>query len=239
MPLRPTASRVLAVLVSRRGDLVTRSELREAGWPGAPAGADQSLNTAIKQIRAALSDDVRTPRFIATVHRRGYRMIPPVEEVLVGPAGWHATRSRRALSGGVRKLTGAAALGAAFLAGQRFAGPPTPSTSSEGASVSFHIVESSASLVGIDERLADAVHRHLALPGPESRKDSTDQGVLVTGVISPAPDGADLLARIIRRSDGATLWTGSFNPYCADAPGDPVEIIGRYLARTVAQIHRT
>jgi TolB-like protein/DNA-binding winged helix-turn-helix (wHTH) protein/Tfp pilus assembly protein PilF len=78
--------RLLAVLLGRRGELVSRQELREQLWPNDEFGEfDDGLNTAINKVRAALDDSADNPRFIETVPRRGYRFIAPVE-VLPEPA---------------------------------------------------------------------------------------------------------------------------------------------------------
>lgn len=79
--------RVLALLARRAGDLVTREEIRDEIW-GAETYVDfdQGLNFCIKQVRAALSDQAVTPRYIETLPRRGYRFIAPVVELAGTPA---------------------------------------------------------------------------------------------------------------------------------------------------------
>jgi DNA-binding winged helix-turn-helix (wHTH) protein len=77
--LEPQPARVLAVLVRRPGELVTRSELSREVWAdGTHVVFDDGLNYAIRALRIALDDDARAPRFIETVPRRGYRFIAPV-----------------------------------------------------------------------------------------------------------------------------------------------------------------
>ncbi len=72
--------RVLATLLRRPGDLVTREEVREAVWPGdTTVDFERGLNTAVNKLRAALGDSADSPRFIETVPRRGYRFLAPVE----------------------------------------------------------------------------------------------------------------------------------------------------------------
>ncbi|MGH9863272.1 MAG: winged helix-turn-helix domain-containing protein, partial [Candidatus Acidiferrales bacterium] len=80
--LQPQPSKVLALLARRPGRLVTREEIQQEIW-GADTFVDfeKGLNFCIKQIRVALADDAETPRYIETVHSRGYRFIAPVEEV--------------------------------------------------------------------------------------------------------------------------------------------------------------
>ncbi len=70
---------VLELLLERPGEVVTREELRDKLWPGVFVGFDRNLNTAINTLRYTLGDSARSPRFIETCQRRGYRFIAPVE----------------------------------------------------------------------------------------------------------------------------------------------------------------
>ncbi len=72
--LRPKAWQVLRHLVQRPGRLVTIAELLDAAWDGA-AVSPNVLTNVIGELRRALDDDPQTPRFIQTVHRRGYRFV--------------------------------------------------------------------------------------------------------------------------------------------------------------------
>lgn len=78
--LKPQPLRLLQLLLSRPGDLITRDEIRELLW-GADTFVDfeQGMNTAVRQIREALGDDAERPIFVETVPRRGYRFIAPVD----------------------------------------------------------------------------------------------------------------------------------------------------------------
>ena len=67
---------VLAMLLARAGQLVTREELRARLWPaGTFVEYDQSLNAAVNRLREALRDSAEKPRFIETLPKRGYRFI--------------------------------------------------------------------------------------------------------------------------------------------------------------------
>ena len=74
--LQQQPCRVLALLASRAGELVTREEIRGAIW-GAHTWVnfDQGLNFCIKEVRAALGDSADAPRYVETLPRRGYRFI--------------------------------------------------------------------------------------------------------------------------------------------------------------------
>jgi DNA-binding winged helix-turn-helix (wHTH) protein len=74
VPLAPTPFAVLCTLARSPGALVTKNALLEAVW-GHRFVADSVLKTAISEVRAALGDDPKQPRYIETVSRRGYRFI--------------------------------------------------------------------------------------------------------------------------------------------------------------------
>src|SRR5437879_9565643 len=71
---------ILVLLISRRGEVVTRDELQRALWPADTfVDFEHSVNTAVNRLRDALGDSAESPRFIETVPRYGYRFIAPVE----------------------------------------------------------------------------------------------------------------------------------------------------------------
>jgi Tol biopolymer transport system component/DNA-binding winged helix-turn-helix (wHTH) protein len=75
---------VLAQLLEKPGDVVTREEMRDRLWRSDTfVDFDHSLNAAIKRLRDALGDSADNPRFVETVARRGYRFLAPVS---VAPA---------------------------------------------------------------------------------------------------------------------------------------------------------
>src|SRR6266567_3296527 len=70
---------VLAILLERPGDVVTREELQKRLWPDTFVDVERNLNTAVNKIREVLGDSAENPRFVETLSRRGYRFIAPVE----------------------------------------------------------------------------------------------------------------------------------------------------------------
>jgi DNA-binding winged helix-turn-helix (wHTH) protein/tetratricopeptide (TPR) repeat protein len=109
--LRPKTFDVLRCLVERRGTLVTKDALLAAVWPGIAVG-DANLQLCLSEIRKALGDDPRSPRFVDTVHRRGYRFRvagdPHSPDTLSAPSpGADATeggRAARPIVGRAREL---------------------------------------------------------------------------------------------------------------------------------------
>jgi Tol biopolymer transport system component/DNA-binding winged helix-turn-helix (wHTH) protein len=80
MHLQDQPFQVLAALIDRPGEIVTRDELVRRLWAdGTVVDYEGGLNAAVTRLRQALSDSAETPRYIETVARRGYRWIAPVE----------------------------------------------------------------------------------------------------------------------------------------------------------------
>ena len=93
---------ILSALLERRGEVVTREELRRRIWPGNTfVDFDNGINVAIAKLRHALDDNAEEPEYIETLPRLGYRFIAPAE-VLTGAAderaSGHPKRSGRLLA---------------------------------------------------------------------------------------------------------------------------------------------
>src|SRR6476646_4909564 len=72
--LTPKALALLSFIANRPGEVVTKEQLFGAVWPEVNVG-DAALVTCIQELRRALKDDARHPRYIETLHRRGYRFV--------------------------------------------------------------------------------------------------------------------------------------------------------------------
>jgi len=75
--------RLLTLLIDRRGEVVTRDEIREQLWSDTVVEYDQGINFAIRQIRIALGPDAH---LVQTVPRRGYRFVGQVSQPMPGSA---------------------------------------------------------------------------------------------------------------------------------------------------------
>jgi DNA-binding winged helix-turn-helix (wHTH) protein/WD40 repeat protein len=83
---------VLVCLAERPGEVVQRQEIVDRVW-SMEFVSDNTLNHAIAEIRSALGDDARNPSFIETIHRRGYRLVSPVEPAVCdGANGFRAEK---------------------------------------------------------------------------------------------------------------------------------------------------
>lgn len=117
VPLQHQPSLVLAALLEQPGALVTPEELRRRLWPdGTHVAFERGLASALRKLREALGDTARSPAYIETLHRRGYRFIAPVSPVIPSVASPPAAQAigvpRR-----VSRSRWAAALLAAVLTG--------------------------------------------------------------------------------------------------------------------------
>lgn len=78
--LEPQPARLLAALLARAGDVVTREELRQSLWgDDTHVDYDRGLAYSVGQVRTALGDQADTPRFVQTLPKRGFRFIAPVQ----------------------------------------------------------------------------------------------------------------------------------------------------------------
>lgn len=81
VPLEGLPLQLLMFLVENNGQLVTREQIAAALWSkDVFVDVDQGINTAIRKVRRALSDDVDQPRYLQTVVGRGYRFVAPIAD---------------------------------------------------------------------------------------------------------------------------------------------------------------
>jgi len=116
--LREQVFQVLRMLVEREGKIVTREEIKNGLWSDDTiVDFDHSINATIKSLRRALGDSADNPRYIETLGRRGYRLLPAIEYLELAPgtppeevaAEAHPIRGqkRRALAMGALLAVGA------------------------------------------------------------------------------------------------------------------------------------
>jgi len=103
--IRPKAFALLNYLLNRSGQLVTKEELLNAVWPETFVG-DAVLKVTVRQLREALDDDPKSPRFIETSHRRGYRFIGEIAGTKKEPEPSYQNNSDSAYSGAFFVYTG-------------------------------------------------------------------------------------------------------------------------------------
>ena len=99
IPLELKVMQVLVCLAENAGDLVSRQQLTDTVW-ATEFISDNTVTHAITELRNALGDDAKSPTFIETIHRRGYRLVAPVVRDL------RFEHVRQTVGAGVRFLVG-------------------------------------------------------------------------------------------------------------------------------------
>ena len=86
---------ILAMLLDRPGEVVTREEMRARLWPAETfVDFDHGLNSAVRRLRDALGDTAENPTYVETLGRRGYRFIFPIRRDTVGDSKRHDATAR-------------------------------------------------------------------------------------------------------------------------------------------------
>src|SRR5215471_10047421 len=82
LKLQDQPLQILKMLLAHPGELVTREEIQQKLWPsGTFVDFENGLNSAVNRLRDAIGDSAERPKFIATIPRKGYRFVAPVERV--------------------------------------------------------------------------------------------------------------------------------------------------------------
>ncbi|HVS64148.1 MAG TPA: winged helix-turn-helix domain-containing protein [Thermoanaerobaculia bacterium] len=210
----PQPSKVLALLARRSGQVVSRDELCEEIWgDGTCVDFEEGLNYCIKQLRRALDDDASSPRYIETVHRRGYRFMAPVTIGEATPEVASVAGARHAT------VRGPAAPRLVVLELVEI-GPELPYSR-------FGVTLTEELLVGLSERLEqrfvvvsgtlERLRRGAGEPGPGD--------VLLEGSVRAEGDSVVVSLRVSHLEQGRPLWSRRFEfPWrgeaslCSDRP---------------------
>jgi len=92
--LTPKAFAVLSYLIEHPGRIVTKEELFAAVWPETVV-SDAALSVCVRELRKELGDDAKTPQYIETVHRRGFRFIAPLSPTQPADSNQYSVVSRQ------------------------------------------------------------------------------------------------------------------------------------------------
>ena len=235
--LPPQPARLLALLADRRGDILTREEIRQELWSDTHVEFDASLHFCVRQLRAALGDSGAEPQVRPECPRRGYRLIPDVTVTTETGDPAVPTRSRRWTLAALAVVVTAAVAGF-FLS---IAGSPDVSPRVRIAIMPF------------DPPIAEWVLEHLSQltgqsagivgPATTSAYAGADDGLrrlaadyrvdyIVNGRHVAHNGDTHLLVEVIRVSDGVHVWV---RPY--DDLADRRRI-GEEISRNVARVLR-
>jgi DNA-binding winged helix-turn-helix (wHTH) protein/TolB-like protein len=220
--------RLLAALVERPGELVTRAELVQRLWGGETfVDYDAGLNTAVAKLREAVGDSADSPRLIETVPKRGYRLLVPVtpvpETVPASPPPPAAESQTRAGTPSRIGIAAALVLLAIAAAGAYWWSGSGPIT--RVAVVLFDNETGRAEFDRLAQTLTDSVvlrlggERRLAVIGNSAilRTDRPFRDLkairatlgadfIVIGQVQQKAEGFRVLTHLIRASDEAHVW---------------------------------
>jgi DNA-binding winged helix-turn-helix (wHTH) protein/TolB-like protein len=249
--LRPQAALVLELLLAKPGEIVTKEELRRALWPDERVVMfEASIAAVIRELRRIFGDDPRSPRYIETISRRGYRFVGPAARM---PPSGAAHKGRRPLRGRFPGAAIALAMVAAVLlaAGlQRYL--PDGSAAPEQRPMTVAILpfdRTSAPAAG--GPLAEAVARHLvvflgtAVPDLLDVLDATafpEQGgephrsvdYVVRGSVREDGDTLVVSARLLTGADGRFVWGSDYPRTSPDESLTAREVAARIADSTLS-----
>ena len=227
---------VLLFLVEHRGEDISKEKLLSAAWPDTVV-EENNLNQAIGTLRRAFAEQRGEPRFIMTVPGRGYRFVAKVAERSEGavesPATAMPTQGAPTRTRHIRWLIGLSlvlAIAAVLIVLQRWRAPATAPAVTSLAVLPFRPILHEQSNPALELGMVDAlIGRIGALPGITVRPLSTVAGftdlsqdpiaigrklgvaVVLEGTLQKEGNRIRVTSRLLRVSDGHSLWSGRFD----------------------------
>lgn len=258
------AARLLLLLASRAGELVTREEIARHLWPDTVVEYDQGLHNAVRHLREALEDDPKNPRFIETVPRMGYRFIAPAESVSPADAAASETAGSDRRASLLRQAGPFAAV--ALVAGGIFwlardgrdpaprktppGGLPTVAVlplETDGDGEPRHLAVGVAD--GLIRELGRGARPRLRVIGRASVRHLVERGLspsdiadrlgathLVTGTVRREGDRLRVGIELVAAADSTTLWSAGYDLTTGDVFRVERAIAGRVAAELNAQL---
>ena len=197
--LQPQPVKVLALLAANAGSLVTREQIRSQIWSGDTfVDFEQGLNYCIAQIRSALGDRAKSPRYIETLQRRGYRFVAPVRDASCAPET-------------------AAKILLAVLPFENLSGDPDQEFFSDG------LTEEMITALGrVNPQRLGVIARTSAMRY-KGRAHSIDEvarelgvGYVLEGSVRRGADRVRVTAQLIQANDQSNLWSDAFDRSLGD-----------------------
>jgi TolB-like protein/tetratricopeptide (TPR) repeat protein len=203
---------ILTLLIDRAGDVVTREEIRDRLWPdGTFVDFEHSMNAAIKRLRAALGDTAESPRFVETLHRRGYRFIATVEP----PGPLEPARASLIPASRPRLVV----LPFASL------GTDTPDYFSDGLTeeMIMQLGRRCADRIGVLARTSSMLYKNV-VRGASAIGEALRADYLVEGSVRREGDRVRITAQLIETKGETHLWANSYDRTMADCLAVQTEV---------------
>jgi TolB-like protein len=229
--LRPKTFEVLRCLTDHPGQLVTKAVLLDAVWAGVTVG-DSMPAICIGELRKVFCDDVRTPRFIETVHGRGYRFIAEVSEpplLSIGEAESFDGNAAAQHNSGTRIALHAPPLSIVVLPFANLGGSPEQDYFADGVTESL-----TSDLSRMADTLVIARNSAFSYKGRsrDVRQIGRELGVryVLEGSVQRSGDRMRVNVQLIEAESGIHLWADRFDKQVGDLFDMQDEIVSR-LAR--------
>ena len=222
--------RILMSLLERPGEIIGRQELCARLWPdGTFVDFEHSLNAAVRRLRLTLGDEAEVPRFVETIHKRGYRFIA-MNEVFPGPA---VHRDRPASPATIAHL----ARVRARLAVLPF-GPADGFTEGLTDEAITQLAQCCPRSIGVLARTSvERAHRDGGGAGHIGRALGADY--LVEGSVRRDGDRVRITAQLIEAHDETHLWAKTFDRVMTDALTIQTEVAGEIAKAVTGAIEST
>ncbi len=226
---------VLALLLERPGELVTREEVKQRLWPSDTfVDFEVSINAAVKRLRQALGDSADNPRFIETLPRRGYRFIYPLE-TLPAPTvmPWYVRRRFAVLV--ATAAIGLASLwvtswltkhrtpeltSLAVLPFENLTGEPEQEYFVDGLHDELITELAQISALKVISRTSVLRYKQQKKPLPEIARELGVEGIL-EGTVRVGGDRVRMTVQLIAAKDDRHLWAQSYDTDPRDVPRLP------------------
>ena len=260
--LQPQPARVLAILLARAGEAVTREELRQQIWPkGTYVDFERGLNFSIARIRAALNDTAGRSTYVETVPRRGYRFVAPVRTATEAPGPGvlvtialppdKSTPAHRRWLAAIATIIVLAGAGAVIWSPAVPAPPRVAVVSFDNETgqdtyddVAVSIADQTVARLAAPERLAllRVIGNAAALRKPRDFRDIQAIGeavgaqYVVLAQMKSDVRKVRLIAHLIRVNDQTHVWANSFDrdDFTLDAQAEIADLIARAVTSQIA-----
>lgn len=218
VPLQEKPFQILKALLERRGEMVTREELRQKLWSkNVFVDFDRGLKTAINKLRRALGDSAEKPRVVETLPKRGYRLVAPLKPETAPERSIREPRPHR-----VRL---------AVLPFRNLSSKPDLENFTEG--ITEEIISELGRLpdgrVGVVAQSSVAKHGNGGKSVEEIARELNVEHLL-EGSVRFAGKRVRINARLVHAGEQAYLWADSYERNCHDVLGLQCEV-----AQTIAR----
>ena len=226
IPLQEQPRRLLMALLEQPGAIVERNDLCRRLWPnGTFVDFDHSLNAAMRRLRRALGDDAEVPRFVETVHKRGYRFLVPAVDV--GPAA------------GRQGYAGPATIARIVRNRSRLAvlpfGPYDGFTEGLTEEALTQLVQSCPRSIGVIARTS-VEHARREGGGAADIARALSADYLLEGHVRREGDRLRITAKLVESRDETHLWASTFDRVMTDALSVQCEVASAIAKAVVGSI---